>query len=375
MKKYVLLFIVIFACKKENTVKNKSKLNEGYSIINSYKKPVIDWPKPTVDKGVEWEEMKPITTDMNFVENQSKPEVVLGKTLFFDPKLSSSNQISCSSCHHPEMGWTTHTEKALGHDHLMGSRNTPTILNVAFKKQFFWDGRASSLEEQAVSPIQAHNEMNMNAKELPKKLQKYPKYRALFQKAFPNKKITTTNILRALAAFERTIKSQASRVDYFMKGKYDALNEQEIKGLHLFRTKARCMNCHNGQYLTDQKFHNIGLSYYKREYEDLGRYNITKNPDDVGRFLTPSLRDLFNTRPWMHNGFFDNITGVINMYNSGMHVVDPTPEEKAKDSLYSMVDKLMKPLHLTNKEIEDLVAFLKALNGTKYKMPIPEIPR
>ncbi len=368
MKKYLFLFIFIVACKKV-------KKDTTYSIIDSYKKPISEWPKPTIDKGVEWEEMKPISTDMNYVENQEKPEVILGKTLFFDPKLSSSNQISCASCHHPEMGWTTHTEKALGHDQLLGSRNTPSIINSAFKKLFFWDGRASSLEEQAIGPIQAHNEMNMHIEELPQKLKKYSKYRELFQRAFPDEKISVKNTLKAIASFERTVKSQASRVDKFMKGDYKKLTDQEIRGLHIYRTKARCMNCHYGQYLTDQKFHNIGLTYYKRKYEDLGRYNITKNPDDVGLFLTPSLRDLLNTRPWMHNGFFDNLIGVVNMYNSGMQVVNPTPEEKAKDSLYPVVDKLMKPLNLTNQEIDDLVAFLKALNGTRFKMSIPEIPR
>lgn len=98
--------------------------------------------------------------------------------------------------------------------------------------------------------------------------------------------------------------------------------------MHLFRTKARCMNCHNGKYLTDESFHNIGLTYYKRKFQDLGRYEITKNADDVGKFKTPSLRDLLNTRPWMHNGFFDDLDGLINVYNSGMHMIDPTPEKK-----------------------------------------------
>ncbi|GIJ93598.1 cytochrome-c peroxidase [Capnocytophaga stomatis] len=374
----IFIFLSVFsafAICKSNENLNRLQQEEDYIIIESYKKPINQWPKPTIDDGVEWTEMAPIETDMDYYKNLEKPDVQLGMILFFDPKLSASNQISCSTCHHPEMGWTTHTKKAVGHDHLEGSRNTQSILNVASKNTFFWDGRASSLEEQALGPIGAHNEMNMNIDLLPGKLQKIEKYRELFDKAFHTKRIKSEHILKALAAFQRTVKSQASRVDKFMQGDFKSLTNQEIKGLHIFRTKGRCMNCHNGQYLTDEKFHNIGLTYYKRKYEDLGRYNITKNPDDVGRFLTPSLRDLLNTRPWMHNGFFDDLTGIVNMYNSGMQVVNPTPEEKTKDPLHPVVDPLMKPLNLTSQEIKDLVAFLEALNGTKFKMPRPEIPR
>ncbi|MBV7441396.1 cytochrome-c peroxidase, partial [Weeksellaceae bacterium TAE3-ERU29] len=357
MKKFFILSfftLLFFSCKNNNS---KEK-NEEYSIVDLYKKPVSEWPKPTIDKGVEWEELSPITTDTAYYSTMENPEVVLGLKLFFDPKLSSSNQISCSTCHNPEMGWTTHTEKAIGHDHLEGSRNTPSIFNVASKNIFFWDGRASSLEEQAIGPIGAHNEMNMELKKLPEKLSKIKAYPDLFLKAYGQKEITEDKILKALAAFQKTIKSQPSRVDDFMLGDYKALNDSEIRGLHVFRTKGRCMNCHNGKYLTDQKFHNIGLTYYGREYEDLGRYNITKNPDDVGKFLTPSLRDLLNTRPWMHNGLFDDLIGVISMYQSGMQMMNPTKEEKEADPLYPVIDSLMKPLDLTVQESEDLEAFL-----------------
>lgn len=370
---YLILILVLYSCKQHNP--QEEKLNKGYSIVDLYKKPISKWPKPIIDEGVEWQEMKPIEINYNYFEDIKKPEVTLGKLLFFDPKLSSSNQISCSSCHHPEMGWATHTEKSTGHNHLQSSRNAPTILNVASKKIFFWDGRVASLENQALGPITAHNEMNMNIDELPGKLQKVKRYEELFKKVYKKENITIEQVLSAIAAFERTIKSQPSKVDRFMKGSYKALTDSEIKGLHLFRTKARCMNCHHGQFFTDQKFHNIGLTYYKREQEDLGRYNVTKNSEDVGKFLTPSLRDLLNTRPWMHNGFFDNLTGVVNMYNSGMQMLNPSFEEKKKDSLFPVVDPLMKPLNLTDEEINDLVAFLKALNGTKYKMEIPEVPR
>lgn len=344
-------------------------------IYKKYKKPISEWPKPTVDEGVLWNEMQPISTDTAYYTNQKKPIVHLGKLLFFDPKLSVSNQISCSTCHHPEMGWTTHTQISVGHDHLAGNRNAPSLFNVASKKHFFWDGRASSLEEQAIGPITAHNEMNMDLKKLPEKLQKIKKYDTLFKKVFKTNKITEAHILSCLAAFQKTIKSQESRVDKFMKGNYKALKDNEIRGLHLFRTKARCMNCHHGKFFTDGSFHNIGLTYYKRKYEDLGRYNATKNPNDVGKFSTPSLRDLLNTRPWMHNGLFDNLTGIVNMYNSGMQMLNPTEEQKIEDPMYPVTDSLMQPLNLTSEEIQDLVSFLEALNGTRFKMRAPKIPR
>lgn len=150
---------------------------------------------------------------------------------------------------------------------------------------------------------------------------------------------------------------------------------QEVYGMHLFRTKGRCMNYHHGQDLTDDSFHNIGLTYYNRKFQDLGRYEITKNPDDVGKFKTPSLRDLMLTRPWMHNGFFDSLEGIVNRYNSGMHMIDPSAEKKATDPLYPYTDPLMQPLKLSREEVKAIVAFLESLSGTKYKMKRPDFPK
>ncbi len=344
-------------------------------IIESYKKPIAQWPKPTIDEGVEWKEFASIQRDTAFFTIQEMPEVALGKMLFFDPKLSKSNQISCSTCHDPEMGWTDRRKVALGHDHLEGMRNTPTLFNIANREILFWDGRATNLEEQAAGPLSAHNEMAMDVNLLPKKLKKVKGYKPLFNAAYGDDQITYERIVSALATFQRTIKSQPSKVDQFIDGKYNAMTDQEIYGMHLFRTKGRCMNCHNGPDLTDDKFHNIGLTYYKRQYQDLGRYNITENPDDVGKFKTPTLRDLMLTRPWMHNGLFDNLEGVVNIYNSGMHMIDPTDAQKAADPLYPITDPLLKPLKLTREETKAIVAFLESLSGTKYKMKRPDFPR
>lgn len=324
---FVVLVLLSFAPQvNEDLLESNDPTFE--EIVNSYKKAISQWPKPNIDYGTPWKEFDSKKKDSLFFKNQERPEVILGKMLFFDPKLSSSSQISCSTCHDPEMGWTDKRRVSIGNDHLLGNRNTLTLYNIADRKVFFWDGRAKSLEEQAAGPLGAHHEMNMDVKKLPKKIQKIKGYLPLFKNAFGDEHVTYDKIVKAIAEFQKTIKSQPSRFDQFIDGKYDALTDQEIYGMHIFRTKARCMNCHNGPDLTDDAFHNIGLTYYKREYEDLGLYNITKKPEDVGKFRTPQLRDLLLTRPWMHNGLFDDLGGIVNMYNSGMHMIDPKPDQK-----------------------------------------------
>lgn len=354
---------------------NYENIHPAYdSIVPLYKKPINQWPMPTLDEGVEFKEFASIKKDSNYFKTQDLPEVLLGKMLFFDPKLSSSNQISCSTCHDPELGWTDRRRVALGHDHLQGARNTMSLFNIADRTSFFWDGRAESLEKQLEGPITAHNEMAANFDSVVVKLSKIEDYKPLFKNAYGSDKISFDKIAKALASFQKSIKSQPSRFDKFIDGNYEALNDQEIYGMHLFRTKARCMNCHSGKQLTDESFHNIGLTYYKREYQDLGKYEITKQPADVGRFKTPSLRDLLLTRPWMHNGLFDDLEGIVNIYNSGMHMIDPKPEQREKDPLYPYTDSLLKPLNLTKEEKKALVAFLESLSGTQYKMRRPQFP-
>jgi len=342
-----------------------------------YRRPVSEWPKPTIDAGVNWKEFKSLPkVDTSYFSLMEKPDVKLGKYLFFDPILSGSNQISCSSCHNPQTSWADKLTVPVGNDHLEGTRNTPSLLNVYARKELFWDGRSKSLEEQALGPIEAHHEMDMELTKLIPKLKAIPAYNKLFLAAFGEEDYSMPEVLKALGAFQRTLTSRRSRFDEFLDGNYKVLSEQEVRGLHLFRTKARCMNCHNGQFFTDDAYHNIGLTYYKRKYQDLGRYEITKDPADIGRFRTPSLRDVMNTDPWMHNGLFWNMTGLLNMYNSGMQMNSATPEQKTKDPLYPVTDPLMQPLNLSKEEIKDIEAFLHAITATSYRMRRPEsLPR
>ena len=371
--KLVLLIGLLSFFFMQHTVQ-KYSIDYG-EVAEQYKKSVQYWPSPSVDPDVKWKEFEAIEQDSNYYDTQELPEVMLGKKLFFDPKLSSSSQISCSSCHNPELGWSDGQEVALGNDHLQGKRNTQSLFNIAERKSFFWDGRAKTLEEQLVGPISAHNEMNMKPEKLAGKLSKVKEYKVLFKEVYQTDKITFDKIAQALATFQKTLKSQPSKLDKFIKGDHKAMSDKEIYGMHLFRTKARCMNCHYGKYMTDESFHNIGLTYYKREYEDLGLFTVTKNPNDVGKFKTPSLRDLEYTAPWMHNGLMDDLHGVVSLYNSGMQMINPTPEEKKADPNFPVTDHLMKPLNLNEQELDAVVSFLKCVSGSYYKMPRPEIPR
>lgn len=351
---------------------------EQEDLRSIYSQPISNWPKPTLDEGVAYNEFQSLPRiDTSYFRKMEQPIVKLGKMLFFDPILSGSNQISCSSCHNPQNSFGDHVTVPVGNDHIEGPRHTPSLLNVHARKTLFWDGRATSLEEQALSPIEAHHELDMALDKLIPKLKAIPGYRQLFQEAYgEDEDFSMPEVLHALAEFQRTIQSKRSRFDEFLDGKTTALSDQEIKGMHLFRTKARCMNCHNGQYLTDESFHNIGMTYYKRKYQDLGRYEITKNVEDVGRFRTPSLRDVGSTAPYMHNGLMPNLLGVVNIYNSGMHMIDPSAEQKANDPLYPVTDPLLKKLDLTTDETKSIVAFLEAMTAASYRMPRPEkLPR
>lgn len=368
----VMLALLLVGMMSSNVTTLQQGAQGADSLRLIYARPMIEWPQPQIDAGVHWEEFSPLPNfDTAYFKIMEQPDVILGKNLFFDPRLSGSNQISCSSCHNPQTSWADKLSTSTGHDHQEGTRNTPSLLNVNARNSFFWDGRAATLEEQVLGPIKAHDEMAMDPDKLPKKLAKIKGYRMLVKEAYGTEKITFDHIANALGAFQRTINSRQSRFDRFMKGEYKVLSDQEIKGLHLFRTKARCMNCHHGQYMTDEAFHNIGLTYYKRKYEDLGRYHVTKDPDDVGKFRTPSLRDVMNTDPWMHNGMFDDITGLMNMYNSGMQMNSAKADVKKADPMAPITDPLMQPLKLSKGEIQDIIAFLHAVTATEYKMRRP----
>ncbi|NQX41122.1 cytochrome c peroxidase [Pedobacter steynii] len=345
------------------------------SLRKVYSKSPDQWPKPNVDSGVNFVELGVLPpSPLEGQKGKLKGIIALGKTLFFDPRLSGSNQISCSSCHASDLNWTDGREVAIGHDHASGKRNTPTLENIWSFKRLFWDGRSEGLEDQAANPITNPIEMHQDLKKLPSKLKQIKGYQPLFSAAFGDKKVTEERILSALATYQRTIVSRKSDFDYFLEGNKKRMSDQQILGLHLFRTKARCVNCHNGPLFTDGEFHNVGLTYYGRKYEDLGLYNISKKPEDVGKFRTPGLRNVMRTGPWFHNGLFDNMDGVMNMYNAGMPHQKRRPGQE-NDPLYPKNDKLLRGLMMSKMERDAVISFMEAISGASWKERSPELPK
>ncbi len=345
------------------------------SIRALYQRPSKEWPRPFVDDSIRWQELTALPVSPYSRDSSLKEMAGLGKYLFFDPRLSGSNQISCASCHEPELGWSNGRTVGIGHDHQLGSRNVPSLFNAWYFKKFFWDGRADSLEQQAVAPISNELEMHEFPGKLEEELAEIPYYKEKFAQVFGKKAgISLNHIMKAIATYEKTISSRSAAFDLFMIGRYGAMTDQQVWGLHLFRTKARCMNCHNGPMFTDQEFHNIGLSYYGRKFEDLGLYKITHKKEDVGKFKTPSLRDVALTRPWMHNGLFDDLQGIVNLYDIGGARTKRKAEQVA-DTLFPETSPILKPLQLTKEEKEAVVAFLHSISSnTSYRVPRPVLP-
>ncbi|MCB0777341.1 MAG: hypothetical protein KDB99_13595 [Chitinophagaceae bacterium] len=326
------------------------------SLRSIYSKPPEQWPKPFVDDGVEWTELGILPLSPIEEHKDSLYQIIeLGKTLFFDTRLSSSGKISCATCHQPALNWTDGKEKSIGHNGAINKRNSPTIANSWFYKKLFWDGRAKDLQDQAFAPINSESEMNSEMHDLVMKLRKIDGYRQLFKKAFGSEMINPEMLTKAIATFEKTIVSQKSRFDDFLEGDKEALTNSEIRGLHLFRTKARCMNCHHGALFTDNQFHNIGFSG-----NDAGYFFVSHQDVDSGKFKTPSLRDVMKTGPWMHDGKQTNMEELINLFS------DASMEGNKSD--------MIKPIRLTTKEKKDLVAFLHAISASATRVQEPIFP-
>lgn len=340
---------------------------------------VSQWPKPILDP-----ESRPTFSEIGHLPEIPFPEdnpysaekELLGRTLFFDPRLSRSNQIACASCHDPELGWCDSRTFSFGHDRQLGSRNAMSILNVAYARSLFWDGRAQTLEEQSQMPIQDEKEMGEHIDIAAGKISKIKGYEVLFEKAFGDKTVSKDRISKALAAFERTVKSTPSKFDLFIDGKSDIYTNDELMGLHLFRTKAQCVNCHNSGYFSNHQFENIGTSLMGEKGQDLGRYLATKNPEDAGKFRVPGLREVFRTGPWFHNGSMKTLAEVIRFYSRG------NPEHSQKRStvhdgiaLQSEKSGMVRMLELSDEEIYQLEAFIRTLSSTPESIPIPELPK
>ena len=327
-----------------------------------YALPSNQWPAPHIDDGVQWQELAPLPKQApEPADNPGTPEkVALGRKLFEDPRLSRSGQIACASCHDRQLGWGDGRAVSFGHDRQAGTRNAMSVAMAAYSQPLFWDGRAATLEEQAAFPIQDSQEMAFTTRELERRLNRSKDYPAEFARVFGNRKISMREVGQAIAAYERTLVPRNSRFDRFLEGQRNLLDDRQLWGLLLYRTHARCMNCHSGPALSDNQFHNLGIHFHGRAKQDLGRYHVTGDPADSGKFRTPSLRNVGNTGPWMHNGAFPVLRGIVNMYNVGMPRPQPKPEQ-ADDPLFPQTDPLLKVLDLHKTELEAITEFLQSL--------------
>lgn len=292
----------------------------------------------------------------DFASDEPQDKAALGKLLFFDSILSKNNTISCASCHKPAYAFADTSAVSLGAGGAKGVRNTPSAMNVALQTIFFWDGRAKTLEEQALKPIENAVEMNLPLDSALMRLQQDKKYRNYFLRIFKAEP-TRENLSQAIAAFERTLETSDSPFDVWKF--YDdstAVSEAVKRGFTIFSTKGKCSQCHFGSNFTTNEMRNIGL-FNGKDLNDSGRAAITHKAEDLGKFKVAALRNIAITAPYMHDGRFKTLKEVIEFYNDPRKVV---PDATGIDSL------LAKPLGLTQQEKDDLEAFLESLTDKRF---------
>ncbi len=328
--------------------------------------------------------LAPMTTVPAPEQNPQTPEKIeLGKKLFFDRRLSGDGTMSCATCHDPDHAFADGLDISLSYPTTRNWRNSPTILNVGYQKSLFHDGRALSLEDQALFPMLSSFEMNRNIDFVEEVIRAVPEYVDAFQQVFkgePNRE----RMAMAIAAFERSLVSRKTPLDRFLKGDKKALSDEAKKGMAIFTGKGKCVECHFGESLSDNKFYALnvpenpehqtdpriavtrrfvakvsGFEDYRTLTEDLGRYLVTKDKKDRKAFRTPTLLEIARTGPYMHNGIFATIEDVTDFFDKGG----------------GKGNTVLKPLGLTNKEKKYLNRFLvEALSGESVPFEYPKIP-
>ncbi len=289
--------------------------------------------------------------------------VALGKQLFFDPRLSRNGNMSCASCHSPMFGWSDGLPTARGHDGMLLGRASPTVINTAYNSIQMWDGRKKDLEDQAIGPMEASVEMNSDFDQMFSFLNNNKGYKAAFEKAYPGEGISKETIAKALASYERTIISNDSPFDRWIKGDKKAMTEQQVRGFKLFidPAKGNCAICHSAPNFTDDGFHNLGLASAAGEDADPGRFAHKPIRILKGAFKTPTLRDVSLTAPYFHDGSAKTLMDVVEHYAMGGIV---------KENLSPNIRKL----DLTRQDKEDLVAFMEALTTEHDPVALPTLP-
>ncbi|MEM0913326.1 MAG: cytochrome c peroxidase [Planctomycetota bacterium] len=339
-----------------------------------YAQPPDRWPQATVDEGVEPVEIGVLPDVVHPEGNEPTPaRVALGRQLFFDPRLSASNQMACASCHDPDLGWADGRTVSFGDQRKMLRRNAPTALYAGHWDSLFWDGRSPTVEDLVIAVMTDEHELRSTREEVEAKFNAIPEYVAAFGEAYGVDRIAMEDLAGAVAVFLRENEEGNTPFDTFMRGRPEALTDQQIHGLHLFRTKARCMNCHHGPLFSDNQFHNTGLTLYGTRLEDRGRYEVTKDLADVGKFKTPTLRNVANTKPYMHHGLFESLEVTVTAYNGGM------PDARRRkgmedDPLFPVKSPLLHELGLTDEEKAALIAFMTSLSERHRVRRAPELP-
>ena len=318
----------------------------------------------------------------------SDAKVELGKLLYFDRRMSGDGLVSCATCHAPEKGWGDGNALSLGYPGTLHWRNSQTIINSAYMQKLFWAGESNGLEAQAKAAWTGNLGGNLDPAMAEERLRQMPEYVRRFRDVFGADSPSFGDALRAVAAFEATITSRNVPFDRYMEGDAAALSTEAIRGLDLFVGKAGCIQCHGGRLFTDQSFHNIGVppnpefesdplrqislryqhrargvpeSVYRSADGDLGLYYTTKQDADKGRFRTAPLREVEQTGPYMHNGVFETLAEVVEFYNRG-----------GGDDTHK--DPLLRPLGLTQREVDDLVEFMRSLTGDAIIIEPPSLP-
>jgi len=315
--------------------------------------PVVPLPEP------------PLGVDHAFSELQDPPtpeRVRLGRWLYYDTRLSADNTIACATCHRPENAFSEPTPVSTGIRGQKGNRKAPTFINAAWAlfPHTFWDGRAASLEEQAMGPVANPIEMGNTHEAMIQTIQGIGGYAGYFQEAFGSPEITTDGIAKAIADYERTRMSGNSPYDRWKNGDETAVSEQVKLGDQLFFDKAGCNQCHLGYNFTDSLFHNLGVGWdpETQHFKDLGRVAISHQENDTGAFKTPTVRDVTKRAPFMHDGSVATLREAVELYNRG-------------GEANPYLDPKIKPLGLTGDEMDALVLMMEALSGEGYMDAAP----
>ena len=328
-KSFLILFFVLTACNAKNGQESSSD--------STSQRPAGEFPKI----------IYPADNPYN------EQAVSLGKKLFFDGQLSSDGMVSCAKCHMPSNGFTDVDQISLGVGDAEGFRHSMTLTNVAWGRSFFWDGRARSLEEQALGPVETQHEMNESWDNVVSKLQADPEYPTLFEESYGTQTITKELVVKAIAQYERTLISDNSKYDKYLRGEVTLSASEKLGENLFFSEKTECFHCHGTILFTDSQFHDNGLD---EQYSDLGLGAITGLDRDKGKFKSPTLRNVEYRQHFMHDGRFSSLAEVVEHYNSG---VNNSPN----------IDPLMqngRALNLTDEEKQGLIDFMKTLSDPDF---------